>query len=62
MKSKHEANWYDKIFQENLEAVTMALIEKVLGIAVAQAKKIEAYLPKAIERKPDRYFINTRPG
>ncbi len=54
MKSKHEANWYDKIFQENLEAVTMAIIEKVLGIQVAQVKKVDANLPKTIERKPDQ--------
>ncbi len=54
MKSKREANWYDKIFKENIEAVTMALIEKVLHIQVAHAEKLQADLPKNIERKPDQ--------
>jgi hypothetical protein len=29
-----ESNRYDKIFKENIEAVTMVLVEKVLGIQV----------------------------
>ncbi len=54
MKTKRESNWYDKIFKENLEAVTMALVEKVLHIQVAQAEKLQVDLPKTLERKPDQ--------
>ncbi|MDJ1484320.1 hypothetical protein QNI16_27735 [Cytophagaceae bacterium YF14B1] len=34
MNNKKEANRYDKIFKENLEAVTLSMIEKVLQIDV----------------------------
>ena len=36
MKAKKEANWYDKVFTDNLDAITLSLIEKVLGISVAR--------------------------
>jgi hypothetical protein len=54
MKAKNEANRYDKIFKENIEAVTPALVEKVLRIQVAKAEKIQTDLPKTLERKPDQ--------
>jgi len=53
MKAKKEANWYDKIFKENIEAVTPALVEKVLGIQVAYSEKIQTDLVRTLERKPD---------
>jgi predicted transposase/invertase (TIGR01784 family) len=54
MKSKKEANQYDKIFKENLESVTMALIEKVLHIQVAHYEKMPLELQRTLERKPDQ--------
>jgi hypothetical protein len=32
-----EPNRYDKIFRENIEAVTMVLVEKVLGIQARES-------------------------
>ncbi len=54
MKAKNQANQYDKIFKENIEAVTMALIEKVLGIQVVYSEKLQTDLPRTLERKPDQ--------
>jgi len=54
MKNKQEANRYDKIFKENLESVTLALVEKVLGIAVATYQKLPLELQRTLERKPDQ--------
>jgi hypothetical protein len=54
MKARQEANRYDKIFKENLEAVTLALVEKVLGIAVASYQKLPLELQRTLERKPDQ--------
>ncbi len=54
MKSKKEANQYDKIFKENLESVTLALIEKVLNIQVAHYEKMPLELQRTLERKPDQ--------
>jgi len=54
MRKKKEANRYDKIFKENLESVTLALIEKVLRIEVASYEKIPADLQRTLERKPDQ--------
>ncbi|MCU0355797.1 MAG: hypothetical protein MUD08_19000 [Cytophagales bacterium] len=63
MKAKNEANRYDKIFKENLEAVTMTLIEKVLNIEVSHAERLQADLPKTLERKPDQLLkITDRVG
>jgi len=54
MKDKQESNRYDKIFKENLESVTMALVEKVLRIAVAHYEKMPLELQRTLERKPDQ--------
>ncbi|MDJ1500700.1 hypothetical protein [Xanthocytophaga agilis] len=54
MSNKTEDNQYDKIFKENLESVTLALIEKVLQIQVAFYEKINADLQRTVERKPDQ--------
>ncbi|MDJ1492471.1 hypothetical protein QNI19_05985 [Cytophagaceae bacterium DM2B3-1] len=54
MSTKKEGNQYDKIFKENLESVTLALIEKVLHIQVASYEKINADLQRTVERKPDQ--------
>ncbi len=54
MKPKQEANQYDKIFKENLESVTMALVEKVLRIQVAHYEKMPLELQRTLERKPDQ--------
>ncbi|MDJ1502763.1 hypothetical protein [Xanthocytophaga agilis] len=54
MSNKKEGNQYDKIFKENLESVTLALIEKVLQIQVVSYEKIKDDLQRTIERKPDQ--------
>ncbi|MDJ1495163.1 hypothetical protein QNI19_19645 [Cytophagaceae bacterium DM2B3-1] len=54
MNNKKEANRYDKIFKENLEAVTLSMIEKVLRIDVANYEKIPLDLQRTLERKPDQ--------
>lgn len=63
MKAKNEANRYDKIFKENLESVTLALVEKVLNIAVASHEKMPVDLQRTLERKPDQLLkITDRQG
>lgn len=63
MKAKQEANRYDKIFKENLESVTLALIEKVLNISVASHEKMPVELQRTLERKPDQLLkITDRQG
>ncbi|MDJ1496746.1 hypothetical protein QNI19_27680 [Cytophagaceae bacterium DM2B3-1] len=54
MSNKKEGNQYDKIFKENLESVTLALIEKVLHIQVASYEKFPQELQRTVERKPDQ--------
>ncbi|MDJ1483609.1 hypothetical protein QNI16_24130 [Cytophagaceae bacterium YF14B1] len=54
MSNKKEGNQYDKIFKENLESVTLALIEKVLQIQVASYEKMPQELQRTLERKPDQ--------
>ncbi|MDJ1479141.1 hypothetical protein QNI16_01520 [Cytophagaceae bacterium YF14B1] len=54
MSTKKEGNQYDKIFKENLESVTLALIEKVLHIQVASYEKMPQELQRTLERKPDQ--------
>ncbi|MDJ1471117.1 hypothetical protein [Xanthocytophaga flava] len=63
MNNKKEANRYDKIFKENLEAVTLSMIEKVLRIDVANYEKIPLDLQRTLERKPDQLLkITNRQG
>ncbi|MDJ1506767.1 hypothetical protein [Xanthocytophaga agilis] len=63
MNNKKEANRYDKIFKENLEAVTLSMIEKVLRIDVANYEKIPLDLQRTLERKPDQLLkITDRQG
>ncbi|MDJ1483614.1 hypothetical protein QNI16_24155 [Cytophagaceae bacterium YF14B1] len=54
MSTKKEGNQYDKIFKENLEAVTLALIEKVLQIQIASYERLPQELQRTLERKPDQ--------
>jgi hypothetical protein len=49
-----ESKRYDKIFKENIEAVTMVLVEKVLGIEVRESERLPYELPVTLERKPDQ--------
>jgi hypothetical protein len=49
-----ESNLYDKIFKENIEAVTMVLVEKVLGIQMRDSVRLPDELPVTLERKPDQ--------
>jgi predicted transposase/invertase (TIGR01784 family) len=54
MKTKREADRYDKIFKENLDAVTLGLVENIIGLDVKDSEKLTADLPKTLERKPDQ--------
>ncbi|MDJ1471902.1 hypothetical protein [Xanthocytophaga flava] len=54
MSNKKEGNQYDKIFKENLESVTLALIEKVLQIQIASYERLPQELQRTLERKPDQ--------
>ncbi|MDJ1496844.1 hypothetical protein QNI19_28170 [Cytophagaceae bacterium DM2B3-1] len=54
MSTKKEGNQYDKIFKENLESVTLALIEKVLQIQIASYERLPQELQRTLERKPDQ--------
>ncbi|MDJ1505391.1 hypothetical protein [Xanthocytophaga agilis] len=54
MSTKKEGNLYDKIFKENLESVTLALIEKVLQIQIASYERLPQELQRTVERKPDQ--------
>jgi hypothetical protein len=49
-----ESNRYDKIFKENIDAITMVLVEKVLGILVRDSERLPDELPVTLERKPDQ--------
>jgi len=63
MKDKQQANRYDKIFKENLEAVTLGLVERVLRIEVAQYDKLPLELQVTLERKPDQLLkVTDRQG
>lgn len=53
MTDKPQANQYDKIFRENMEAAIPGLIATVLKINVAEAEEIPDDLQHTKERKPD---------
>ncbi|MDJ1471900.1 hypothetical protein QNI19_28145 [Cytophagaceae bacterium DM2B3-1] len=57
MSTKKEGNQYGKIFKDNLESVTLALIEKVLQIQVTFYEIMQQELQRTVERKPD-LFLN----
>lgn len=53
MKSKKEANKYDKILKENLEALFLPFLEQLLGIRIVSAERLPAKLQTTLEREAD---------
>ncbi|MDR6561887.1 MULTISPECIES: hypothetical protein [unclassified Arcicella] len=53
MKSKKQANQYDKIFKENIEAVIPSLMENILGITAVLSEELPDDIQHTKERKPD---------
>ena len=52
-KPKLQANQYDKIFKENIEAVIPSLMQKVLGITALISDELPDDIQHTKERKPD---------
>ncbi len=48
-----QANQYDKIFKENIEAVIPSLVRNVLGIVAVDSEEIPDDIQHTKERKPD---------
>lgn len=55
-KLKHQANQYDKVFKENIEAVMLSLMQKMLGIIAVDFEKLPDDIQYTKERKAD--FLN----
>lgn len=52
-KSKSQANQYDKIFKENIEAVIPSLMQNILGINAVLSEELPDDIQHTKERKPD---------
>lgn len=50
---KQEANIYDKVFKENMDAVIDSIIRKILKIEIVHSEKIIAKLQRTREREAD---------
>ena len=50
---KHEANIYDKVFKENIDAVIDNFIRKILKIEIVQSEKVIVKLQRTREREAD---------
>ena len=50
---KREANQYDKIFKENIEAVISSIMQNVLEITATSMEKLPDDIQHTKERKPD---------
>jgi len=53
MKPKKEANKYDKIIKENLEALFLPFLEQLLEIRVVSAERLPEKLQTTLEREAD---------
>ena len=51
--SKKQSSQYDKIFKENIEAVILGLMRKVLGITAVHSEELPDDVIHTKERKPD---------
>ena len=49
----YQANQYDKIFKENIEAVIPSLMQNILNIHVANSEELPDDIQHTKERKPD---------
>jgi hypothetical protein len=52
-KDRKQANQYDKIFKENIEAVIPSLMQNVLGITAVFLEELPDDIQHTKERKPD---------
>jgi hypothetical protein len=52
-KDRKQANLYDKIFKENIEAVIPSLMQNVLGITAVSMEELPDDVQHTKERKPD---------
>lgn len=52
-KFKNQANQYDKIFKENIEAVIPSLMQNILGINAVLSEELPDDIQHTKERKPD---------
>lgn len=52
-QSRKQANQYDKIFKENIEAVIPSLMQNVLGITAVSLEELPDDIQHTKERKPD---------
>ena len=50
---QNQANQYDKIFRENMEAALPGIIERLLGLDIIYSEEIPDDLQQTKERKPD---------
>lgn len=48
-----QANQYDKIFKENIEAVIPGLMRNILGITAIESEELPDDIQHTKERKPD---------
>ena len=53
MKSKRQANQFDKIFKENIEAAILSIIQNVLQIMPIAMDELPDDIQHTKERKPD---------
>lgn len=52
-QKKRQANQYDEIFRENMEAALPGIIERVLGLHIVNSEEIPDNIQHTKERKPD---------
>ena len=50
---KHYMGDYDKIIKENIEAIFLPLLEKILKLSIKESSEIKDKLQTTIEREPD---------
>jgi len=50
---RRQANQYDKIFKENIEAVIPNLMQNILGITAVSSEELPDDIQHTKERKPD---------
>lgn len=51
--NKEQANQYDKIFRENMDAALPGIIEHLLGLDIVHSEEIDDDIQHTKERKPD---------
>jgi predicted transposase YdaD len=52
-RNKSQANQYDKIFKENIEAVILSIMQNILKITAASMEELPDDIQHTKERKPD---------